>query len=228
MANQNMTDHVVIFAGPSLFGSGIDTDSDPRLHWCPPARRGDVERLVNSCGLPGIIGLADGIFYSYPSVGHVELREAIEIGWRIFGLCSMGAIRAAEMRHMGLKPWGRIALNFCEDLNCPDDEVALIHNSEPPFTPLSEPMVHIREFLSQLQRNNLIARDQAHEIVCYFVNRWFGDRTLKELRAQLIETLAVENLPPLIEKALSDFSPYRIKQADLVSFVTHQPWNNVL
>ncbi|WP_425300876.1 TfuA-like protein, partial [Nocardia wallacei] len=33
----------------------------------------------------------------------MEIREALEAGWSVWGLSSMGAIRAAEMRLLGMR-----------------------------------------------------------------------------------------------------------------------------
>ncbi|OWQ85747.1 hypothetical protein CDN99_21995 [Roseateles aquatilis] len=219
-----MADKIFVFAGPSLFGTGLAPASTPYIEWLAPARRGDVEQLKDNIDEPGTIGLADGTFHTYPSVSHVEIRDAIGNGWKVFGLCSMGAIRAAEMQHMGVHPWGRVAEHFCRHPETPDDEVALVHGDEIPFVPLSEPLVHIREFLLHMERAAVLHSDQAAEVAAYFSGVWYGERTLEALRESLLSILGVAELPQIAAQALSNFSRFRLKQADLISFVSQQPW----
>jgi TfuA protein len=217
-----MREAVFIFAGPSIFGTKLEADSD--ITWLPPARRGDIEEIITKNTRPGVIGLADGTFHSYPSVSHVELREAIQIGWRVYGLCSMGAIRVSEMRHMGMIAWGRVAKMFCSMPNYADDEVALLHGAEAPYAPLSEPLVHIREFCAQALKHGWLNCEQAQEIIDILRHRWYGERTLTNLRHHLCKVLRLSELPHDIRQAIDDFKPFRLKQQDLESFLLCKPW----
>jgi len=216
-----MHSSIVIFAGPSLYGTGLKTSSGPDIEWRPPARRGDIEAIVNA-SLPGAIALADGTFHSYPSVSHVEIREAIDAGWIVFGLCSMGAIRAAEMAHMGMRPWGLVAEHFCRQIETPDDEVALIHGSEWPYIHLSEPLIHIRAFLAYLVNSKLLSIVQASTIAARLAAMWYGDRTLRLLEELIVEGLG--GLSPQVDRQLKEFHRFRLKQQDLKAFVDQQPW----
>ena len=214
-----------IFAGPSLFGVDLNTVNMQGISLLPPVRRGDIEQLLITQKLPGVIGLADGTFHSYPSVGHVELRDALEIGWRIYGLCSMGAIRVSEMSHMGMIPWGKVAKMFCNDRNLADDEVALLHGTDPPFMPLSEPMLHLREFCSQFQERGFLTEEQASVVLGSLRERWYGERTMDNFRSALAAVCVDQNLLKNLFVATKNFKPYRLKQADLCSFVTERPWS---
>lgn len=216
-----------IFAGPSLFGTpfaGDEPDTlDGTVVWLPPARRGDIEALIKQHQTPGIIGLADGTFHSYPSVAHVELRQAMQKGWLVYGLCSMGALRACEMRHMGMRPFGRVAQMFCNDTDLADDEVALVHATEAPFLPFSEPMVHIREYLSQMLAKGLLEPSQHTEIVSHMRERWYADRTFALLRDE-IRRVGRQDAQEALIAHLANFAPYRLKQQDLIHFVRAKPW----
>jgi TfuA protein len=214
---------VYIFAGPSLFGLDLSDASKNDLEWLPPARRGSIEQLISGRA-PGVIGLADGTFHSYPSVGHVELREAINAGWIVYGLCSMGAIRVSEMRHMGMRPWGKVAFMYCENPNFADDEVALVHSSDAPYVPLSEPMVHLREFFKFVEEHKWLDDAQIKAAIDYLRERWYGERTLTRLHQILLDQLNVSQLPSEIFGAIENFSIFRIKQMDLRDFVTVRPW----
>jgi ribosomal protein S12 methylthiotransferase accessory factor len=216
-----------IFAGPSLFGTPFGV-AEPdtfggAVEWLPPARRGDIAALIERCDAPGVLGLADGTFHSYPSVAHVELRDAVQQGWLVYGLCSMGAIRASEMQHMGVRPFGRVAQMFCDDPDLPDDEVALVHAADAPYLPFSEPMVHIRAYLGHMAAQGLLDARQHAELVAVMRERWYAGRTFTLLREQLKRVGRPEAHEALLAH-LADVGAYRLKQQDLVHFLAAKPW----
>ncbi|WP_162184907.1 TfuA-like protein [Allokutzneria albata] len=178
----------------------------------PPVRRGDVEALV-STEEPGTLIIVDGTFHNYPAVGHVELRTALEHGWRVWGLSSMGAIRAAEMEVLGMRGYGAVYQRFATDPSFSDDEVALVHASEPPYRPASEPMVHIRSFLNSLVLEGNLSEHHAQEVTASLKNRWYGDRTHQAL---------AELLP--LDEVLPRLADHRLKTIDLLDFTEEQPW----
>ena len=200
----------VLHVGPSAHGLAIPPGFETR----PPARRGDVDDLVATREDPGVLIIADGTFHSFPSVGHAEIRTALERGWTVWGLCSMGAIRAAEMRSLGMRGFGSVYQMYVDDPDFDDDEVALLHASEPPYTPVSEPLVHIRSFLADLVARGILA-DEATTIDV-LKNRWYGERTLGLLRKTLIEAGLSTST---VDRELADFARHRTKTADLRLFL---------
>lgn len=218
-----MSKTVYLYAGPSLFDSGLSQSDTSDIVWLPPARRGDIESLLASEKTPGVIALADGTFHAYPSVRHIELRLAIEAGWLVYGLCSMGAIRACEMAHLGMRPWGRVAQGFVDNPGTPDDEVALVHGAEAPYLPISEPLVHIREFLAQMVVQGLLAACRAESVAHSLRERWYGERTLAQLRSEL-DRVGEPSDRPALTSQLQNFSRFRLKQIDLAAFVEAKPW----
>ncbi|MET9901764.1 TfuA-like protein [Streptomyces sp. NPDC006446] len=187
---------------------------------CPPARRGDIDALLS--GEPGILAIADGTFHSYPAVGHAEIRTALEQGWQIWGLCSMGAIRAAEMHTLGMQGFGEVFEAYAGDPDLDDDEVALMHSSEPPFRPMSEPMFHIRRFLADLATRHLLTQEQMAVIVDALKQRWYADRTLGALKNAL--TLRGGLSTTVVEAEMANFDAFRTKQHDLLRFLKEEPW----
>ena len=219
-----MPETITLFAGPTLSGTGIDTLATPGVRWLPPARRGDVDALLAASAAPGVLGIVDGTFHTYPSISHHELRRALETGWQVWGLCSMGAIRAAEMAGHGMRPWGRVARRYCEDEDFNDDEVTLLHGAEEPWMPLSEPLLHMREFLARMRELGAIGPAQEREVVHDLQQRWYAERTLRALRESLQRALRSNALPAPVEAGLADFTPFRLKQHDLLAFLRAQPW----
>jgi hypothetical protein len=186
----------------------------------PPARRGDIAALLSE--EPGILAIADGTFHSYPAVGHAEIRTALEKGWQIWGLCSMGAIRAAEMHTLGMRGFGEVFEAYAGDPDLDDDEVALMHSSEPPFRPMSEPMLHIRRFLADLASRELLTRQQTTAIVDELKQRWYADRTMGALKNALTHHSGLATT--VVQAEMANFDAFRTKQHDLLRFLKEQPW----
>src|SRR5207245_3105902 len=93
----------LIFAGPTLNdANALRAVAREGIEVLPPVRRGDIEEIV-STHPPGVMVIVDGLFHQCLSVGHAEIRSAVAAGWRVWGLSSMGAIRAYEMRHLGVR-----------------------------------------------------------------------------------------------------------------------------
>ncbi|MDO0914348.1 TfuA-like protein [Streptomyces sp. DT2A-34] len=206
-----------LFVGPSAMGLRTPIPHDVEVH--PPARRGSVHRLIAQQPEPGVILLADGTFHSYPAVGHRELRDALESGWRVWGLCSMGAIRAAEMHTLGMLGHGSVFRAFADDPDFADDEVALVHGLEPPFRAVSEPMVHLRSYFEHLRTTGALSAEQVDQALAYFKRRWYAERTLPAL-VQYLEGLGHH----AVRADVREFDRFRVKTHDLESFLTDRPW----
>lgn len=211
-----------LFAGPSL-GSGLRAQSKAEgFEVLPPIARGEINKLTRR-GEPGLLAIADGRFQDVMSVGHAEIRHALERGWEVWGLSSIGAIRAYEMRDLGMRGFGRIYRMFFRYADFQDDEVALLHNPDPPYQAGSEPLVHMRVALASFVRRRLIGREDAHGIVLALKGLWFGDRTLQRF-ADLLRAAAPASRWGKVKRALGNFDHYRIKEQDLAAFLTARPW----
>ena len=201
----------VLFAGPTLARAyQIRRDIPlPRFEIVPPIRRGDLPAMVRGRP-PGVVVIADGVFHAALAVGHAEIRATIAAGWRVYGVSSMGAIRAAEMHAHGMIGFGEVFEWYAHgDRDVRDDEVALVHERDPPFRELSEPLVHIRRLLDHLVAETAITRDKATAVGDDLASRWFGERTLG-LVAQLLPK------SERVAAALRDIDRHRIKAHDLI------------
>ena len=183
----------------------------------PPAARNDVARLVDERP-PGILVLADGRFADAMAVGHAELRQALQTGWHVWGLSSMGAIRAYELRFLGMRGWGTVYHMFDRFADFQDDEVALLHEPDPPYRAASEPLVHLRVAAGHLVRRGFVSKSVASKAIRALKRMWYGDRTL-DLFEELVVSHAGSKQRAQIRRALEDFDGFRIKQKDLAAFV---------
>jgi hypothetical protein len=209
-----------IFAGPSLQGVDKKLLCASGLQLYPPIKRGDIEHLVKYSP-PSNLAIVDGVFHAHPAVGHSEILDALKAGWNIWGLSSMGAIRACEMDTLGMKGFGEVYRLFAGDPELSDDEVTLLHQAEEPYLSLSEPLIHIRQFLRQWTFEQIITRAQEQHILSHLKNMWYGYRTLNCLKKILL-TLPVNEKQ--IDNAIANFSTHRIKTLDLTNFLVLQPW----
>ena len=212
-----------MFAGPTLERArmrGADA-ADLTIH--PPVRRGDIAQLTRRAPAAGVICVVDGHFdLASFAVGHAELRDAIRAGWQVWGVSSMGAIRACELRTLGMLGWGQVYEAYCADPDLRDDEVALLHDPEPPYRESSEPLFHVRLGLRDLVARGVLA-DQARETIETELDRmWFGYRTLPLIHRRVCE--ACIGLDVDLDDWLRGFDRYRVKVSDLVSYLERRPW----
>jgi hypothetical protein len=211
-----------MFVGPTLNGSSHLAEASG-IKLLPPVKRGDLNRLV-ATRRPGVAVIVDGQFHQCLSVGHAEIRAAIAKDWRVWGLSSMGAIRACEMKHMGMRGYGQVYDWFCRDAEFRDDEVALTHGSDPPYVALSEPLIHIRVWLDELVKTRLLRADQQKRLLRELMSMWYGDRTLSLARAMVLSM--VPKREQEINQTLADFERYRMKSHDLSRFLSEEPWQS--
>lgn len=211
----------LVFAGPTLHGIDESLLKSSDYTIVPPIKRGDIEQLVSQYG-PSTLAIVDGVFHAHPAVGHSEILSAITAGWRVWGLSSMGAIRACEMREEGMLGFGEVYQRFSDDLEFSDDEVTLVHEADPPFFPMSEPLIHIRHYLETLTRQNIISPRTNTEITLQLKNMWYGHRTLK-----LLHEILLSNCVSPITLAHEKFHNHRIKTSDLEKFLTLKPWTGM-
>ncbi len=163
--------------------------------------------------------IADGFFHQFNAVGHREIRAAITKGVTIWGLSSIGAIRAFELRHFGMKGFGEIYKRFFSEYDFQDDEVALLHGPAPEYIKFSEPLIHMRLCIEDLIRKNKMGENDGMEIIRILKQRYFGERTL-ELFAETIFKITGKEMADLV----SDFGHYRQKEWDLVLFIEQMVW----
>ena len=217
-----------MFVGPSLGGSAraraLATAQGVRLR--PPVKRRDLSTFLAKMRRrrPGVICIVDGVFHDRLAVGHAEIRETLEQGWRVWGLCSMGAIRAREMHSLGMRGFGQVYELFNASHDFQDDEVALLHEPTAPYRPMSEPLVHLRAALDHLARMDLLPGDRSAKVAASLKKRWFGDRSIDAMLGDLRRDGAA--LGP-IRRELGDFARFRLKTIDLERFLESTPWKGL-
>ena len=215
--------NLILYAGPTLALLPEPQIVEERgFEILPPIQRGDISLLCQN-RLPGVIVIVDGFFQHALAISHMEIREAINLGWSVWGLSSIGAIRAYEMRELGLQGFGTVFNLFCQENDFQDDEVALLHEPIPPYRMFSEPLVHIRAAVTEIQDCGLLSSDTCNQIVSSLKQMWFGARTLKVFEQELERIVGYAKLTE-IKSIIYPFDRFRIKTADLEKFLKIAPY----
>ncbi len=225
-ARETASDRVVMFVGPTIAGNAGARALAKTLRVLRPIRRHDVDALLEAQKKarkkPGVIVIVDGVFHDTLAVGHAEIREALAAGWRVWGLSSMGAIRAREMAHLGMRGFGSVYERFCGEDDFQDDEVALLHEPGAPYRPVSEPLVHLRAAIDHLVARELIGAEDANGVIADLKSRWYGERTVRRALHLLKRCARVEGAA--VDRELREFDRFRWKTIDLVRFLTERPF----
>jgi hypothetical protein len=212
---------VTIFAGPSAFGLDRFAGAPSDLRWQPPVRRGDIDRLIGERD-PGVVILCDGVFQSQPAVSHAELCRALDAGWQAWGVSSMGAIRAHEMRFEGMHGFGYVHEQFKRFQDFTDDEVTLLHFPEPPYFPVSEALVNVRYALEHKGIDMGMPVASRRRVVDRLRSLWFGDRVESQVRKCLMEEAATTG--SRADEFCEWMKSNRIKTMDLAALLNQRPW----
>lgn len=206
-----------MFVGPSMSPELSYSYLDEwTLH--PPAQRGDIARLIHSLSSSSKlidIAIVDGLFYSVPAVGHQEILDALARGHRVFGLSSMGAIRAAELHSYGMQGYGKVYSKFMQLSGLPDDTVTQLHGPAPTYQNYSEPFVNLDEMLLALYRLGEISADQFKRVRANLLSQWYGARNWEGLFEELRSFLPEHK----IQQYACKREEYLIKSIDLRNFL---------
>lgn len=214
---------IALFAGPSAHGIAKHRLDAAGVRLFPPARRDDVTRLVQS-GPPGVLILADGVFQVAPAVSHAELCRAIDAGWQVWGVSSLGAIRAAELRHEGMRGFGWVYDAFADAPGLHDDEACLLHFPEAPWFPVSEALVNVRCALQRRGARFGIQPGVAQAVLQVLRDQWFGLRTVDRIEALLQQHAGLS-----VESAryfTAWLQRHPVKTLDLLRLLRQRPWRS--
>ncbi len=210
---------VVIFAGPSTFDVALPGRDD--FSWLPPVRRGDIDQLRQRATAPGVAVVCDGVFGGHPAVSHAELCRAIDAGWQVWGVSSLGAIRAHEMRGEGMHGFGYVYEQFTRFADFTDDEMCLLHAPEPPYFPITEALVNLRYTLEH-QRGVSVDKRSKTALLEALRGMWFGDRTIDRIRQVMVRDAGISSADA--DALLEWTRRHRIKGLDLQRLLAARPW----
>jgi hypothetical protein len=173
-----------IFIGPSYHGIRA---RPPGIVFRPPARSGDIIGAVQE-GFESI-GLIDGYFGSCASVWHKEILHALSMRCHVYGAASMGALRAAECHAFGMRPVGKIALDYINGSLIDDADVALLHGPEEiDYAPFTETMVEVALTLKAMESAHAVSAQEVELLRFSAKALHFEDRTVDAIVAGAISS----------------------------------------
>ena len=212
---------VTLYAGPSTQGLAparlLRGGTDLR----PPVRRGDIAALVASQA-PGVAVICDGVFQAEPAVSHAEIAAALDAGWQVWGVSSIGAIRAHEMRREGMRGHGWVHAQFARRADFQDDEMALLHLGEPPYFALTEALVNLRYAFERRGGALGITHRSQRRAVAVLRELWFGERSIERMHETLVGPAAID--AAAARRLLAWMAAHRVKTIDLDALMRERPW----
>lgn len=210
----------ILFAGPSLSPKAQALIASTDIQLNPPVKRGDFQALVDQ-GFLGNLIIVDGYFKQLLAIGHYEIRQTLENGCTVYGLSSMGAIRAYEMESLGMIGFGKVFDWFKKEEDFQDDEVSLLHGVAPDYTPFSEPLVHFRTCVADLISKAKLDKAAGNWIIRQLKSHYFGERTMDMFLALIQKKSKIDS-----DFIAQNFSKYQIKQLDVIDFLQQKIWEN--
>ena len=167
---------LIAFIGPSLSRERASELLGDRGEVWPPARQGDVWRAIREG--PKAIALIDGVFEAQPSVWHREILAALEAGIAVYGASSMGALRAAELKDIGMVPVGEIARRYALGIEEDDDAVALLHgDADSGYRPLTVPLISVEFAAAEARKAKAISLPELRRIMERARSLFYQERT---------------------------------------------------
>ena len=184
-----------VFLGPSL-----PIEVARRIlpaDYYPPAQMGDLYHILGA-GYKQIL-IIDGVFHGAPSIWHREILEAMRAGIVVYGACSMGALRAAELEPFGMIGLGKIFGYYKSGLIEGDDEVALVHgDKESGYLPMTVPLINVRETLDCMRMERLINANEASFLLKNIRSICYLERTSQAIKNKLNHCKFIEGKKDLI------------------------------
>jgi hypothetical protein len=207
----------VLFAGPSLHGTGWASNPASDLDCRAPAGQGDIARAV----LEGAtaIGLIDGRYEDVAAVWHKEILFAIEQGVQIYGAASMGALRASECADFGMIGVGHVFERYRSGELTDDAAVAQLHApAELDHAPLTEALVNVEATILHVLKLGAISEEEAERLDRSARALFFKERTYRSVLAHagLDDGERGEELKELIKTSRVD-----VKKQDALTLLAH-------
>ena len=165
----------VVFSGPSVSGREV-ASLLPGATVAPPVRHGDLLRL--DVGPGDRVVIVDGVFHQSASVRHKEIGALLAAGVQVWGVASMGALRAAELGPYGMRGAGTVHRLYTLGILDRDDEVAVVH-TEPDqgSRALTVALVSVRVLARWLTRRRRVTTAVATQLVAAADELPFPERT---------------------------------------------------
>lgn len=138
----------MVFVGPSLLESDLESLDEDDVDLRPPIRRGDL-RVAADDGYTHV-AIIDGEFFQSLAVSPKEILACLDSGVTVIGGASMGALRAAELYPYGMIGVGQVYRWYRSGRVTRDDDVAVTFaRGGVGYVVLNVPMVNVMWVMDQ-------------------------------------------------------------------------------
>lgn len=174
---------VYVFCGPTISSTEVATIvAGAKIR--PPVKHGDLLRL--DCSAGDVIIIIDGVFFQTASVRHKEILDLLARDVIVVGTASMGALRAAELSHYGMKGLGAIFEEYRTGAIEADDEVAVAHDPID-YHSFTEALVDIRHIVRLARHAGALDDNEASSVMRYARGLHFTERTWVRINHVMVE-----------------------------------------
>ena len=213
----------IVFAGPSIIT--IPNQFYNGITIYPPVRTGDLIPLFKLT--PGICIIIDGVFSRNRAITPFECIDLINLGWKVIGSSSMGALRAADLYTMGMIGIGEVYNMYRLGICTSDADVAVVYEMvNGTYKELTISLVHIMSLLQVLEDKQLIDSIKSRELL-YKAKKiiWF-ERTLDYLLNEWLHIGINLNLISKVRQIFQDqkFDPKKIDALEALKYVNTKRW----
>lgn len=163
---------VIIFTGPSLLPE--DAQKILKAEFRPPVGRDDILDALSD--KPRVIGIIDGVFHQRPAVSHKEILKALDMGVKVVGGGSMGALRASELDEMGMIGVGKVYKAYKTAEIESDDDVAVVFNPETSKL-LSEALINMNYNFKSACKDGIITPEELNDLYKTAKSIYYPKRT---------------------------------------------------
>jgi YcaO-like protein with predicted kinase domain len=206
----------VIFVGPSL---EVDVArSIFKAFYAPPIRRRDLEAYWDKGARR--FAIIDGEFGQSLAVSLTEIRTILRSGGVVCGASSMGALRAAEAKPLGMIGFGWIYEQYCNEKLTSDDEVALTFDAASGAA-LTLPLVNVRWALDRAVESSRCSAEEASALLGVAASVPYFERTGARLLAAAPPSLrpAMDALCRMMASDPAAFDRKRLDAIELLSWL---------
>lgn len=185
-----MKEKIIVFSGPTISHQEIH-EILPEALCHAPIKCGDILKVLRLS--PKIIVIIDGNFGHVGSAWHKEIMLALSHKITVFGVASMGALRAAELDDFGMKGHGEIYHFYKIGQINGDDEVAIIHaDNDKNYQITTLALVNIRCTLNKAMIEGKASQQIVNNIIGRIKNLPYFERTFARV-ADIIQDKSLIN-----------------------------------
>jgi hypothetical protein len=208
-----------LFAGPSMLGLPASLlECFDRISG--PIAFGDLDQRLTRSKAPRMICIADGYLESGFAIQNDEIKRALSAGWPVWGLSSVGALKAVELVGDGMQGFGLVYRMLRRLRAVSADDVAVLHYPFPPYEPETLALLEIYMLLRVARKTKGSLTDlDIRSVLKALQAKPLHDRTYEVVRECL-----PEHLRQYIDHIYDAPRAWRIKRRDLRSFCKQKPW----